>query len=246
MNLEQKAITSVEVSEMMEVRHSDVLRKLEGDKSVKGIIPTMTEHNFALSDYFTESTYNDASGKENKCYLVTKIGCDFLANKFTGEKGILFTAKYVKRFDEMEEVINNYDGLSTELKAIIMQDKKIQAIESNIDTQSKKITEVEQEFNTFKKDMPLLGIECETITTSKNYKVVPLLGGKNAPAYKNSNLRGRVYRDMEGQLRREFGVKSYKAIKRNQCDLAVKIINSYKLPLSLQEEIEYENSQLSI
>ena len=36
------------------------------------------------------------------CYEVTKIGCDFLANKFTGEKGILFTAKYVKRFNEME------------------------------------------------------------------------------------------------------------------------------------------------
>lgn len=39
------------------------------------------------------------------CYEVTKLGCDFLANKFTGEKGILFTARYVKRFDEMEKQI---------------------------------------------------------------------------------------------------------------------------------------------
>lgn len=41
----------------------------------------------------------------NKCYLVTKLGCDFLANKFTGEKGVIFTAKYVKCFHEMEDTL---------------------------------------------------------------------------------------------------------------------------------------------
>lgn len=56
-----------------------------------------------VSDYFILSSYKDSSGKENKCYKITKLGCDFLANKFTGEKGILFTAKYVKRFSDMEE-----------------------------------------------------------------------------------------------------------------------------------------------
>lgn len=32
---------------------------------------------------FIENQYIDKSGKENKCYNVTKLGCDFLANKFT-------------------------------------------------------------------------------------------------------------------------------------------------------------------
>lgn len=101
-------ITTVEVAEMMEVEHKEILKKLEGtrkpDGSVKqiGIIPVLTRGDFPLSDYFALSTYKDSSGKENKCYNVTRLGCDFLANKFTGEKGILFTAKYVKRFNEME------------------------------------------------------------------------------------------------------------------------------------------------
>lgn len=101
-------ITTVEIAEMMEVEHKEILKKLEGTKkpdgSVKqiGIIPVLTRGNFPLSDYFALSTYKDSSGKENKCYNVTRLGCDFLANKFTGEKGILFTAKYVKRFNEME------------------------------------------------------------------------------------------------------------------------------------------------
>ena len=59
-----------------------------------------------VSDYFILSSYKDASGKENKCYFVTKLRCGFLANKFTGEKGVLFTAKYVKRFDEMEQELS--------------------------------------------------------------------------------------------------------------------------------------------
>lgn len=101
-------ITTLEIAEMMEVEHKEILKKLEGtrkpDGSVKqiGIIPVLTRGNFPLSDYFALSTYKDSSGKENKCYNVTRLGCDFLANKFTGEKGILFTAKYVKRFNEME------------------------------------------------------------------------------------------------------------------------------------------------
>lgn len=106
-NKNLNAITTLEIAEMMETRHQKIIEKLEGSKDgkTKGIIPILTEHDFVLSDYFIKSSYKDASGKENKCYNVTKMGCEFLANKFTGEKGILFTAKYVKRFNEMEQII---------------------------------------------------------------------------------------------------------------------------------------------
>ena len=75
---------------------------------------------------------------------------------------------------------------------------------------------------------------------------VPLLGGKDANAYKNASLRGKVYRDLEGQLRREFGVSSYKAIHRNQTDKALEIISEYELPLCLEEQISDENAQMTI
>lgn len=101
-------ITTLEIAEMMELEHWQILRKLEGTKNQDGstkqvgIIQILTNNKIVVSDYFIPSTYKDASGKENKCYKVTKMGCDFLANKFNGEKGIIFTARYVKRFDEME------------------------------------------------------------------------------------------------------------------------------------------------
>lgn len=104
-DLRNVTITTLEVAEMMEVEHKRLLRKLDGDKDRKGYVQILTEAQMGLSDFFIPSTYKDSSGKENKCYEVTRLGCDFLANKSTGEKGVLFTARYVKRFNEMEKQI---------------------------------------------------------------------------------------------------------------------------------------------
>lgn len=95
-------ISTVEVAEMMGIDHYKVIRKLEGDKTRKGYIQVLADSQMGVADYFIESTYIDAQGKHRKCYDCTKMGCDFLANKFTGEKGIIFTAKYVERFNKME------------------------------------------------------------------------------------------------------------------------------------------------
>lgn len=115
LQVKQPTLDSREVAGMMEMEHWKLLRKLEGSESAKmiGIIPTLTDNGIVVSDYFISSTYVDASGKENKCYKFTKMGCEFIANKFTGEKGILFTAKYVKRFNEMEGFINSSKALNS-------------------------------------------------------------------------------------------------------------------------------------
>ena len=111
-------IDSREVAKMLESKHYKILEKLEGTKDgkTKGIIPILATHDFVVSNYFIESSYKDKSGKENKCYLCTKLGCDFLANKFTGEKGILFTAKYVERFNEYEKRLQELSRPSYEIE----------------------------------------------------------------------------------------------------------------------------------
>jgi hypothetical protein len=47
----------------------------------------------------------DTQNQSRPCYLLTRKGCDLVANKMTGEKGVLFTATYVTRFEEMEKVL---------------------------------------------------------------------------------------------------------------------------------------------
>lgn len=123
-------------------------------------------------------------------------------------------------------------------------DQKIQLLAQGNVELTEKVNAIDKDLQEFKQDMPLLALECQRITRAKNQKVVPLMGGKNAPDYKNKSLMHKVYSDVDAQLRREFGVNTYKAIKRSQCDLAVEIIKKYELPRCLREEIEDENSQM--
>lgn len=134
LNLSRNELTidTREVAEMMGINHWEVLRKLDGTDKVKGIIPILTDNKIVVSKYFIQSSYKDLSGKENKCYLCTKLGCDFLANKFNGEKGILFTAKYVERFNEMER--------SIEKNSILIANKEIEELKHTVN-ELKKATE---------------------------------------------------------------------------------------------------------
>lgn len=139
-----QTIPSYEVADMMDRPHAKVLKMLEGETykdgrtKVVGIIPTLTEARTRVSDYFIQSTYKDASGKTNKCYECTKMGCELLANKMTGEKGILFTAKYVAKFNAMEKSI---ELPSTEgIRKVVVEelDKKVPKI---VGTKAKGVTE---------------------------------------------------------------------------------------------------------
>ena len=107
-----ETIPSYEVAEMMDKKHKEVLRMLEGDATHIGIVPVLTEAQLEPSDYFMESTYIDGSGKTNKCYECTKMGCELLATRLTGSKGILFASKYVTRFNKMEEAILQINQLA--------------------------------------------------------------------------------------------------------------------------------------
>lgn len=117
-NLSKTTITTLEIADMMEMEHGKLLRKLEGDKNRKGYIEILNEAQMGVVDYFIKSSYADAKGEMRPCYEVTKLGCDFLANKFTGEKGILFTARYVKRFYEMEKDQRNINPVEISIGEI--------------------------------------------------------------------------------------------------------------------------------
>lgn len=109
-----------------------------------------------------------------------------------------------------------------------------------------KIDSVREDLEKFKNDMPILGVEESRITAAARRKGVECLGGKESPAYNDRSIRSRVYSDLYGQLRREFGVSTYKAIKRNQTDTAVTVIEMYTLPLALADTIETVNAQQTL
>ena len=92
-------IDSREVAEAIGKRHDHLLRDITGYIKImeKSIAP-----NFGVNDFFLESQYKDSIGRTLPCYLLSKMACELVANKLTGEKGILFTVAYVAKFNEME------------------------------------------------------------------------------------------------------------------------------------------------
>ena len=92
------AIDSREVAFMVEKDHSKLLR------DIRTYADYLAEANFGLSEFFLESSYRDVNNKEQPCYMITKQGCEMVANKLIGKKGVLFTARYVRRFNEMESM----------------------------------------------------------------------------------------------------------------------------------------------
>ena len=180
---EIKVITTLEVADMMEMKHYQILEKLEGTKTVKGIIPILGDHNFMVSDYFIKSTYLTEQNKEMPCYNVTKLGCDFLANKFTGEKGIIFTAKYVKRFRDMETVILSDEQLKANLLLSIYNGGQGGILAS------KQLTEIEVKkattplLETIEEQKPMVDFANHVTTSSDTVDI-----GELAKIVKNENI----------------------------------------------------------
>ena len=242
-NKEIKTLDSREVAQMLEINHWEILRKLEGTDKIKGIIPTLTNNKIVVSDYFIKSSYKDLSGKENRCYLFTKMGCEFIANKFTGEKGILFTAKYVERFNQMEQVI---EKPKTAFDLLELQFAALKEVKNQLDQVADKTTKNIKAFEEFKEDSPLFNIECEELQNAVRRKGVKVLGGKNSKAYKDRSLRARVYKDIHREFQRHFGINSYKAIKRKHFEMAKDLVDFYEVPIILKDEIKVLNNQMCV
>lgn len=140
-NINGQLVTdSRDVAEMVGKQHAHLMR------DIKGYAEILNESNFGLVNFFIESTYKDSKGETRPCYLLTRKGCDMVANKMTGQKGVLFTATYVTRFEEMEKQLQsqpNYHLPSTFKEALYMLAEQVdinEQLEQQIENDREKVT----------------------------------------------------------------------------------------------------------
>lgn len=176
------------------------------------------------------------SGQTRKDHIIKLDTAKEMAMLERNEKG-----KQVRRYfiqiekkykEQATRPLSALDQLRLQSQAIMEVDEKVEAL--NRDLQA------------FKTEMPILGMEIDKITEEVHRRGVNVLGGKESNAYNDRSLRGKVYSDIYRELKRQFGITSYKAIKRNQCDLAIAVINKYELPLVLAEQVKDCNAQLNM
>lgn len=92
-----RVIDSRDVAKMLGKTHAHLMRDISQYINDLEMDPKLDS-----SKFFVESDYIDSMNRTKPCYLLTKKGCEFVANKLTGRKGTIFTATYVSLFNEYE------------------------------------------------------------------------------------------------------------------------------------------------
>ena len=113
--------------------------------------------------------------------------------------------------------------------------KRVDEVQEEVDT-------VKNDIEILKNDLPVLPVEADTIVAAVKKKGVQVLGGKQSMAYADRGLRQRLYNDLYHDLKRQFDVRTYKAIRRRDAEKAVQIIEAYTPPVYLEEQIAELNS----
>ena len=137
----------------------------------------------------------------------------------------------------MKELAVKFQNMSPELRAVLVVDQRVTRVEKKADT-------LEERFNDFEQNLPLLPEDADDVSKEVKKRVVEILGGKDSNAYHNKSLSQKVFMDAYRNLKGNFDVSSYKAIKRIRKETAVRIAREYRPPLYLAEQIEAENSQM--
>lgn len=123
---EIQTINSRVVAAELDIRHHHLVRDIDG------YIEHISQNpNLVFDDFFLESTYQAGTGKNYKCYELTRKGCEFIANKMTGKKGSQFTALYINKFHDMEQTLQTQKSIpipttiAKELDATRLGDEEI-------------------------------------------------------------------------------------------------------------------------
>lgn len=102
-----ETIDSRQVAEAVEKDHNKLLR------DIRTYCEYLGESKIGHSDFFIKSTYITEQNKKMPCYLCTRKGCEMIANKLTGQKGVAFTALYINAFHKMENYIKEQKQIQT-------------------------------------------------------------------------------------------------------------------------------------
>lgn len=217
--------SSRQIAENFGKEHKDVLRAIENIKA----------QNCALTSMFFEATYTAGTGKQYPMCLMNRDGFSLLVMGFTGKAALEWKLKYIAAFNAMEKKLAQrpqMPKLSKELQALFLLDDRTQRQEQRITAlENNMVVDYDQQLS---------------LKNAVNHVVVEALGGKNAPAYGDSHVRGMVYCEINKDIQMWFRVSSRNNIPRKRFDEAVEYIQRWKPSTNTVMLIQQSNGQTSM
>lgn len=219
----EPVVSSREVAKNFGKEHKDVLKAINN----------LVAQNCAAKSMFHLSDFENR-GKKYPMYLMNRDGFSLLAMGFTGKEALEWKLKYIAAFNAMEKKLATpqMPKLSKELQALFLLDDRTQRQEQRITAlENNMVVDYDQQLS---------------LKNAVNHVVVEALGGKNAPAYGDSHVRGMVYCEINKDIQMWFRVSSRNNIPRKRFDEAVEYIQRWKPSTNTVMLIQQSNGQTSM
>ncbi len=162
-------------------------------------------------------------------YLWTKRGA-------SRHSKMLGTDKAWEQFDYLEESyfnkMNILEGISPELQAAIVVDKRV--------------TKVENRIEKLENNMTITHEQIRILTTRINLIIVKLLGGEEANAYKDKSLRGKAYSRINRDFCDYFRINARANTLAAKFDEALRYLDVWQPETNLRIRIEDSNAQINM
>lgn len=223
-----ETIDSREVAEMVDMEHKNLLSK------IRKYVEILDGSKLSSPQFFVPSTYVNNQNKEQPCYLLTKKGCEIVANKLTGEKGVIFTAKYVNRFAEMEQKIKLP---KTDREILFLSVKVQEETAQRVDVLEEKVSDLE-------KSTTIDSSQQYTLERIAKTTVISALGGIDSRAYQlmSRKLFSNIWRD----YKKYFKLGSYRDTLKTDYENAKNYLESWSPEVNTSLKIKEYNSQLAM
>ena len=228
--------SSRQIAENFGKSHDNVLKGIEN--LIGGLVkindtPGLLKNEHTPMFYKTEYTH-EQNGQTYPMYLMNRDGFSLLVMGFTGKAALEWKLKYIQAFNEMEKKLSTpqMPKLSKELQALFLLDDRTQRQEQRITAlENNMVVDYDQQLS---------------LKNAVNHVVVEALGGKNAPAYGDSHVRGMVYCEINKDIQMWFRVSSRNNIPRKRFDEAVEYIQRWKPSTNTVMLIQQTNGQTSM
>lgn len=177
-------------------------------------------------------------GKQN----VTIINESGLYSLIFGSK--LESAKKFKKW-VTSEVLPSIRKTGSYQMPVTTADKIMLLAQGHMELQQE-VDSIKKDMEILKMDLPILPVEEDRITSAVKRKGLAVMGGKTSNVYRDKSIRRKVYQGIYANLKYNFQIKTYRALKRSQVDKAIDIINNYQPPYVLAEQIDSANAQQTL
>jgi len=223
-----ETIDSREVAEMVDMEHKNLLSK------IRKYVEILDGSKLSSPQFFVPSTYVNNQNKEQPCYLLTKKGCEMVANKLTGEKGVIFTAKYVNRFAEMEQKIKLP---KTDREILFLSVKVQEETAQRVDVLEEKVSDLE-------KSTTIDSSQQYTLERIAKTTAIRTLGGIDSRAYQlmSRKIFSNIWRDYKNY----FKLGSYRDTLKTDYENAKNYLESWSPEVNTSLKIKEYNSQLAM